>query len=109
MTDELHARIASEIGPVFWRDLRAHAARNGLILVAADLDLEGVARAVVDDDSAKIERWLQSGLLSRPKPAQIQTWDAALDTPFRSVVVQPFALAQAAAGPRSGNAPDEPQ
>ena len=109
MTDDLHARLTSEIGPVFWSDLQAHAARNGLILVAAALDLAEVACAVANDESAKIERWLESGLLFRPTAAQIQTWDAALDTPFRSVVVQPFALAQAAAGPRSGSVPDEPR
>lgn len=107
MTDELHAQIASEIGPVLWSDLRAHATRNGLILVARDLDLAEVARAVADDDSAKIEPWLQAGLLFRPTAAQLETWDAALDTPFRSVVVQPFALAQAAEAPPSEKNTDE--
>jgi len=98
--------MASEIGPVFWSDLRAHAARNGLFLVATDLDLAEVACAVASDDSTKIEQWLESGLLFRPSAVQLEAWDCALDTPFRSVVVQPFALAQATDDPRPANASD---
>ncbi len=103
MTDDLKAKLASEVGPVFWSDLRAHAARDALFLVAPELDMSDVAYAIATDQGAMVQAWVESGQLVRPTPEQLESWNTNPEKPFRSVVVQPFALAQASPDAPTGS------
>ena len=82
------------MGPAFFRDLRAHALRQGLLLVGPGLPLLDAAVAIATDDAPRVETWLANGKLSRPTHEQLEAWDTDLDKRFEAVVVQPFALAQ---------------
>ena len=94
LSSDLRDALARQIGPVLWRDLRAHAKRQGLFVVAAEVALLDAAHAIASDDTSRVEAWIAAGQLYRPDLAQLEAWDADLDKPFTSVVVQPFALAQ---------------
>lgn len=87
---------ALEVGPVVWRDLVAHAQRQGLLLVTGELALLEAAQAIASDDVPRVEAWLQAEALVRPSPEQLQAWDREPDKPFVATIVQPFALAKEA-------------
>ena len=88
-------------GPVLWRDLRAHAARQGLFLVH-DVDLIEAARAIATDDVPTVQGWIEGGQLTRPTAEQLEAWEKCLDKPFTAAIVQPFALAKPVAGYAGG-------
>ena len=94
MTDDVKKKLANELGPVQWSDLKAHAERGGMLMVDPSLDLLEVAVAVATDASASVRQWLTSEKLVRPSAEQIGQWGETPSRPFDAVVVQPFALAQ---------------
>lgn len=88
-----HPVIALDV--IDWTGLRPHAERGGLFIVRSDVDLLEVARAVRDDDLARVEHWLADGSLARPVPAQLAAWDAAPgEARFVFAILQPWVLAQ---------------
>jgi hypothetical protein len=96
MSDELRARLKSEVHRVDWKPLGPHAKRGGLILVDSELDLVDVAVAVASDDSVLVGRWMDAGALRRPTDEQIEAWRKETDESFTAVIVQPYVLAQRA-------------
>lgn len=96
MADEqsLREKFTAELDEVCWRDLRAHLARDVLIWVAEALELTEVGVQVALDDKAQIARWIDAGQLRKPDRAQLDSWEARLDKPFRVLIAQPFILIQ---------------
>jgi hypothetical protein len=85
-------RLAAHLGEVFWSDLRAHAARDALILVGGDLDLIEVGVAVATDDAARVTGWIQAGLVSKPSAGELAAMAAEPGDVFVSLIVAPFVL-----------------
>ena len=96
---DLRAKLAGDIDVTTWRDLRVHAARDKVLLVAADVALLDVAVALGSDDAGQVPGWIASGAISRPSAAQLTAWERVLDKPFDCVVVSPFVLASEAERP----------
>jgi hypothetical protein len=94
MSDELRARLKSEVHRVDWKPLGPHAKRGGLVLVDSELDLLDVAFAVATDDSVLVQRWMEAGALRRPSDEQVEAWRKVTDDCFTVVIVQPYVLAQ---------------
>ena len=69
-------RLAATLGDVFWSDLRAHVARDALIVVADHLDILAVGVAVASDDTARIQAWIQSRALRKPSAVDLARWPA---------------------------------
>jgi len=94
MTDELRARIAAQVHRVAWEPLAPHDKRGGLVMVDPALDLIEVALAVADDDTEKVEAWMNARQLTRATEEQTAAWDQDADARFAVVIVQPYVLAQ---------------
>lgn len=90
MRDEL----LEKIGVVLWSDLRAHANRDALILVSDTLDLADAGVAVAQDDVARVQRWIEAGLLTKPTAADLERWSFDAAARFDSLIVAPFVLAR---------------
>jgi hypothetical protein len=88
----MRERLAETLGDVFWTDLRAHAARDALIIVADELDLVDVGMAVASDDVATVDAWIREGKLSKPTAEDLARWPLDGAARFRSLIVQPFVL-----------------
>ncbi len=88
----MRERLAAYLGDVFWSDLRAHAARDALIVVADDLDLLDVGVAVASDDAARVEAWIKGQKLRKPSAEDLARWPADPAAMFESLPVQPFVL-----------------
>ncbi|ACH37134.1 protein of unknown function DUF2288 [Citrifermentans bemidjiense Bem] len=86
--------LATKIDSTDWLSLRAHLERGGVIIVDPMLDLAEVGAAVANDEVKTVERWLLSGLLSKPSAEQIQAWDAESGKSFLCLIVSPYVLAQ---------------
>ena len=99
----LRERLAERMGEVRWSDLRAHAARDAIILVARDLDLLDVGVAVATDEKERVAAWIEAGRLRKPSAADLGAWERDGDARFVSVVVQPFVLVHEAGDPRQAN------
>ncbi|WP_437488992.1 DUF2288 family protein [Sorangium sp. So ce1014] len=95
----MRERLAKTLGEVFWTDLRAHAARDGIILVAADLDLLDVGEAVASNDAAAVQAWIAAGKLTKPTAEDLTRWPLQRDLRFVSLVVAPFVLVRRPAPP----------
>lgn len=94
MLDDAMQELAGQVDTAQWQWLRAHNERGALILVERMLELVTVGERVVADDSATVQSWLASHLLSKPTAEQIAVWDAVPDKPFNMLVVSPFVLIQ---------------
>lgn len=94
MSSELRERLASEILTAFWRDLKDHAERGALFFVKADLDLVDVGEAIVNDDTVRVGKWIETGAIARPSAEQLESWDQDLVRSFRSLIVAPYVLMQ---------------
>lgn len=88
-TRDLHA----ECGELAWRELLPHFARGVVVRVAPGLDLITVAHAFRDDDSERVDAWLQTGAVSRASDDHARRW-ARIEPVFRAIVVAPWVLAQ---------------
>jgi hypothetical protein len=91
---ELREELRKTFDPAPWGLLKLHAQRDGLIWVSPGLSLLDVAVAMATDDVKVVEAWLTQGLVRRPSPSEIASWDLTPQREFLSVVVQPWALFQ---------------
>jgi len=94
MLNQIDHSFADQVDTARWQWLRAHNERGALILVEELLDLAMVGERVAADDTAAVQSWLASRLLSRPTAEQIAAWDAVPEKPFTMLVVSPFVLIQ---------------
>jgi len=90
---ELKARLNAETAQIGWCELQRHFARGVLVRVSQDLDLVGVACAVVRDDSAMMETWAAEGRVVRARDADARRWQRR-DARLWAVVVAPWVLVQ---------------
>ncbi|TVP78315.1 DUF2288 family protein [Thioalkalivibrio sp.] len=85
--------LRAECGELAWRELLPHFARGVVVRVEPGLDLITVARAFRDDDSERVDAWLQTGAVSRASDDDARRW-TRIEPVFRAVVVAPWVLAQ---------------
>ncbi len=84
--------LESTLGHAEWSILRPHSQRGALFVVSPPLSVLEAARAVAQDDTARVSKWLSSGRLARPSLEQLQAWDATPSRTFESIVVAPYVL-----------------
>lgn len=94
MSVELRDKLVSEVMDAEWKMLAMHYRRAALFLVGNALQLIDVAVALAQDEQALVKSWIEEGALGRPTEEQVQQWQSETGAHFRSVIVQPFVLAQ---------------
>ncbi len=77
-----------------WSWLKPHAERDAVVVVAAQLDLLTVGRAIAADELTRVGEWLRGGLLAKPTSEQKAAWENAPTLKFRTLIVQPYVLVQ---------------
>ncbi|MBX3230725.1 MAG: DUF2288 domain-containing protein [Labilithrix sp.] len=87
----MREQLVASMGPVEVSDLRAHLARDAVIVVDASLDLLTVAEAVARDDKEQVGAWIARSLIGKPTLETLERWSKS-PPPLVSVVVQPFVL-----------------
>ncbi|MBX3201754.1 MAG: DUF2288 domain-containing protein [Labilithrix sp.] len=84
--------LAASMGPIEFSDIRAHLARDAVIVVDASLDLLEVGEAVARDDKERVGAWVERGLIGKPSLATIEAWSKTEGAAWTALVVQPFVL-----------------
>lgn len=84
--------LAASLGPIEFSDIRAHLARDAVIVVDASLDLLEVGEAVARDDKARVAKWIEQGLIGKPTLDKIDAWSKIEGAAWTALVVQPFVL-----------------
>ena len=84
--------LAASMGPIEFTDIRAHLARDAVIVVDASLDLLDVGEAVARDDKARVAGWIEAGLIGKPSLETIDAWSKIEGPAWTALVVQPFVL-----------------
>ncbi len=90
----LREELSASLGPVQLSDLRAHLARDAVLVVAPTLDLLDVGEALARDDKATVGRWIESNEIGKPSLELIERWSTEGGS-WSAIVVQPFVLVQA--------------
>lgn len=90
----LRDKLASEVMDSEWKMLAMHYRRDALFIVGAEVALLDAAIAIARDDQASVKAWLEGGALARPTDEEVGAWEKEEGAHFRSVIVQPFVLAQ---------------
>lgn len=103
MVDDLANKLQTELDVTTWRDLRAHAARDNLFLVAPDLSLVEVGQALATDQANVVEHWINQGQVARPTLTQMEDWEGDLEQTFQCLIISPFVLAQLPGDPAQAN------
>ncbi|MRG93307.1 DUF2288 domain-containing protein [Polyangium spumosum] len=88
----MRERIAETLGDVHWSDLRAHLARDAVIIVDDALDLLDVGVALAKNDVASVDAWIRAGKLQKPTTEDLTRWSLDTSARFLSAIVQPFVL-----------------
>jgi hypothetical protein len=90
---ELHDKINRETARIKWGELERHFAQGAVVYVSEELDLIEVALRISHDDKQSVQRWMAEGKLAKVTDVQAQTWTAADESLWASVV-SPFVLVQ---------------
>lgn len=77
-----------------WSDIKEHTLRDGVILVSSQLSLEVAAKAVVENDTEAVNSWIESQLVGKPTPEQLEEWGKDANKPFLLFIAQPYVLIQ---------------
>ena len=94
MTASLREELKLQTDLAQWQWLKPHNERGAIILVNTALELAETGSKIAADDRVTVERWLASGLLSKPTADQINEWDAAKNHQFRILIISPYILIQ---------------
>jgi hypothetical protein len=88
----MREKLAATMGEVFWSDLRAHAARDALVVVDDGLDLLDVGEALATDDARRVGAWIEEGKIKKPSAEELARWPGDEGARFESLIVAPFVL-----------------
>ncbi len=77
-----------------WSDIKEHSLRDGVILVSNQLSLEVAAQAVVENNTETVNSWIESQLIGKPTPEQLEEWNNNVSKPFLLFIAQPYVLIQ---------------
>lgn len=92
-TESLKQKLNRDTAKIRWSALSSYKQNESIIEVGNDLDLIDVACEFVNDNTAQVKRWLESGLLIKIDETTIQAWTLA-DPEVWAVVVPPWILIQ---------------
>ena len=91
---DLRNKLAGEVGSGDWGLLAPHAQRDSLILVRSRVGLLDAAIAIAEDDSNRVQTWIQSNDVRKPTPDDLTRFSTGQKTYFQFVIVSPFVLAK---------------
>lgn len=91
--DALRTALNAECGKLEWPELEKHFARGVVIKVGAEVDLIDVAVAMIKDDKATINEYLQQAKIVNATTQDALRWNAGKAF-FWAVVVSPWVVVQ---------------
>jgi hypothetical protein len=91
---DLRAELTESLDEAEWEWLIPHVQRDAVIVVARELDLLDVAVAIANDNTSKVQIWIDEALLTKPSTTQIGEWNIERTKRFNTLILQPYVLVQ---------------
>lgn len=89
----IKAQFAEQMAPISFQELQKFFAKGLLITVADELDLLDVAVTLHEDDTAKVQNWMDNGLIARAHDEHAKFW-VDNRSMLMAVTVAPWVLVQ---------------
>ncbi|MFN3582116.1 MAG: DUF2288 domain-containing protein [Pseudomonas sp.] len=93
-SSETYAAILGATAAIEWKALEPHFALGHLLTVAPELDLVAVAKAFIDDDTARVKGWMSKGKVRVATDEQAADWNQRNPDSLWAVVIRPWVLVQ---------------
>ncbi len=90
---DLETRLNGQTAQIHWHELQRYFARGVVRQVAVGVDLISVGRAIIDNDSDRVQAWLDTEVLTVPDESTALRWFEA-NTELWALVVAPWVLVQ---------------
>lgn len=90
---DLETRLNGQTAKIHWHDLQRYFARGVIRQVASGWDLITVGKAIIDNDSAQVQAWLDEDVLTVPDSECAQRWVTA-NAELWALVIAPWVLVQ---------------
>lgn len=90
---DLESRLNGQTGRIGWHELERYYARGVVRQVAKGLDLIAVGKAIIDNDQAQVEGWINNDQLKVPQDDQALEWHER-NAELWALVIAPWVLVQ---------------
>ncbi|WP_370978017.1 DUF2288 domain-containing protein [Agaribacterium sp. ZY112] len=95
LNEQIQQELNRECAKIPWSELQRFFASGIAVSVAKELDLIEVAQFIHADDAARINAYMESGLIAQVSDEQAQQWIRD-DASVWALVIKPWVLVQAA-------------
>jgi hypothetical protein len=95
MTSELREQLAQSLDEAQWNWLLPHVKRDAAIVVSSELDLLDVGVAIANNDTTRVQHWIETQGIQKPSASQLSDWNETPSKRFNAIIVQPFVVIQA--------------
>lgn len=90
---DLETRLNGQTAKIHWHELQRHYAGGVIRQVARGADLVAVGKAIIDNDSEQVQRWLTEECITVPDADCARAWFDN-NTELWALVVAPWVLVQ---------------
>jgi hypothetical protein len=91
---DLREKLQQNLDEAEWEWLIPHVQKDGVIVVAKNLDLLDVGEAIAGDNIPSVQRWINEQLLAKPTIDQVGEWNLNRTKRFNALIVEPYVLIQ---------------
>jgi hypothetical protein len=91
---DLREKLQQNLDEAEWEWLIPHVQKDGVIVVARNLDLLDVGEAIAGDNIPSVQRWIDEQLLAKPTIDQVGEWNLNRTKRFNALIVEPYVLIQ---------------
>jgi len=91
---DLREKLQQNVDEAEWEWLIPHVQKDGVIVVAKNLDLLDVGEAIAGDNIPSVQRWIDEQLLAKPTIDQVGEWNLNRTKRFNALIVEPYVLIQ---------------
>lgn len=90
----MNEKYEKQIYKAPWKDIKEHAARDGVVIVAPEIPLAHAAQAVVENHVETVNEWINTGKFIKPTADELNEWEKDLEKQFLLFIAQPYVLIQ---------------
>jgi hypothetical protein len=85
-------QLQDELADVTWADLQPHSRRDAVIVVNESLNLVEVGIAIANDETMRVQVWIDEQLIQKPTTEQLGLWNQDPTQKFSTLIVAPYVL-----------------
>jgi len=92
--EKLIEKLTQEQDIAAWKDLRIHAARDAILMVANDITLAEVGAEFAADNKDMVSIWITEKTVKKLDEQFLNKMETQMEKKYHFIIVQPFVLIQ---------------